>query len=443
MTIYTPNHQQRPARLRVESELISRFLALAIVCNDAIELYRVLFSLLELEFHCERAVLYHYQQEKLFPVSYYLQCEGMVVISSEQSSQLDIFNDHNLTKDIKDIVMNISINDSQNLVAYSARMLHKCVNNSIPSDLRPSFSELAVPLVVQSQLVGVLFLRTQYKLQCRDIRPISKICSIVALIWSLLRYRTKANKEEDEQKQFGHQQRQFLSLVTHELRSPLNSLYGYLDLALMGVGGELNAQQYEFVQRARIASQRLYSLLEDVLCIARADSGSLHLQQTVFHVADVVNTIVEELALIASDQGVALHIDITSQLPQCYADSIRFHHIIRNILQNAIHFTPRGGEVTITVQAERSLTVTNIDEDIPWLCLQVRDTGIGIAPEYHRRIFERFYRVVGHESLQSSGQGLGLAVVKLLVELHGGTVAVESLPGKGSTFTCRLPCLLS
>jgi two-component system phosphate regulon sensor histidine kinase PhoR len=250
----------------------------------------------------------------------------------------------------------------------------------------------------------------------------------------------------NEQEQVGLSQTRFLSLLTHELRSPLNSIHGYLDLALMGAGGELSAQQHELIQRARMASQHLYALLEDLLCIARADSGQLRLQRTVMHLPDIIDNAVEELALAATDQSIVLRVDVEPQLPLLYADAVRIQQVLRNLVDNAIRFTPEGGGVKIAASVERGPlpesagSSSDGDGDVAAIvCLRVSDTGIGIAPEFHQRIFERFYRVLDKNANRSGGQGLGLSVVKLIVELHEGTVTVESAPGEGSTFTCFIP----
>jgi PAS domain S-box-containing protein len=233
----------------------------------------------------------------------------------------------------------------------------------------------------------------------------------------------------------------FLSMITHELRSPLNAINGYLDLALGGIGGELNDQQREFMQRARAGSEHLYALIEDLLLASRADSGQLRMSREIIYLQDVIVNAVEELELSARDQGVAIEVEIVKDFPRLYADAVRLQQVLRNLISNALRSTPAGGQVTILARVEMDPDAS-ADEEAPVVKLQVRDTGIGIAPEYHERIFERFYQVPGNTSARG-GQGLGLPMVKMIVELHGGRVSVESAPGQGSTFTCILPCLLS
>ena len=236
----------------------------------------------------------------------------------------------------------------------------------------------------------------------------------------------------------------FLSMITHELRSPLNAINGYLDLTLEGIGGELNDQQREFMQRARAGSEHLYALIEDLLLLSRADAGQLRLSREIILLQDVMLNAVEEFELSARDKGVTMVIDIAQDFPRLYADAVRIQQVLRNLVSNALHFTPKGEKVTISAIVEdyASLPEALSDEGQRVVKLQVRDTGSGIAPEYQERIFERFYQIADTNSSRS-GQGLGLAIVKMIVELHGGYVTVESTPGQGSTFTCILPCLLS
>lgn len=237
----------------------------------------------------------------------------------------------------------------------------------------------------------------------------------------------------------------FLSMITHELRSPLNSINGYLDLALTGVAGELNEQQREFIQRARAGSEHLYALVEDLLIISRADSGQLRLSHEIVSLQEIVANAVEELELTALDNGVTILVDLAKDFPRLYADMVRLQQVLRNLLSNALHFTPSGGSITISACVEEQAVqgLVHAEENAPVVKLQVRDTGCGIATDHHTRIFERFYQVPRTATGRLSGQGLGLAIVKMIVELHGGSVMVESTPGQGSTFTCILPCLFS
>lgn len=234
----------------------------------------------------------------------------------------------------------------------------------------------------------------------------------------------------------------FISMITHELRSPLNSINGYLDLILTDIAGELNEQQREFVQRARAGSEHLYALLEDLLLISRADAGQWKLSRELISLPTVIGNAVEELELTATDQGLTIAVEGTQNFPSVYADAVRLQQVLRNLISNALRFTPTGGTITVRIGVDAN-TYAGISTDHERVVLlQVSDTGCGIPVDQQSRIFDRFYQVPNAHTGRK-GQGLGLAIVKMIVELHGGLVTVESTPGQGSTFTCILPCLLA
>src|SRR5579883_2642454 len=215
----------------------------------------------------------------------------------------------------------------------------------------------------------------------------------------------------------------FLSQVAHELRAPLNTINGYLDLTLEGIAGELNEQQREFIRRARASSEHLYALLEDILLISRADSGQLHLKRAMHSLEEVAEGAREELELSAQDAGVSLEVALPADLPDLWI--------------NAVRVTPAGGRVTINAR----LLHARQDQEPHLVEIRVQDNGCGIPAEYHERAFERFFQVPRPEGGRNSGQGLGLAVVKEIVRLHGGQVWIESTPGMGCTVIFTLDAL--
>jgi signal transduction histidine kinase len=152
---------------------------------------------------------------------------------------------------------------------------------------------------------------------------------------------------------------------------------------------------------------------------------------------------VEELELTAADHGITIQMAIPERFPRLYADAVRLRQVVRNLVSNALRFTPSEGQVIISAHVETATQEIDSDDSVSTIHLQVRDTGIGIAPEFHERIFERYFQMPHEYERRAGGQGLGLAVVKLIVERHGGSVKVESVPAGGSSFTCMLPCLLS
>lgn len=297
------------------------------------------------------------------------------------------------------------------------------VHNALQQEEALPYTEVDLTIQGVSRSVGLSFTRVSTK-----NKP---ICLMMARDVTAIRdaTRMKAN---------------FISMITHELRSPLNAINGYLDLALTGVAGELNEQLREFLQRSRSGSEQLYGLVEDLLLVSRADAGQLRLSREVISLHDVITDAVEELELTATDRGITLSVDIAADFPQLYADPVRMQQVLRNLISNALRFTSPEGNVTVaaTVEYVEGGSQDTEDRDVRVAKLSVRDTGSGIASEHQQRIFERFYQVP-QNTVRITGQGLGLAIVKMIIELHGGHVTVESVVGQGSTFTCVLPCVLS
>jgi signal transduction histidine kinase/GAF domain-containing protein len=219
----------------------------------------------------------------------------------------------------------------------------------------------------------------------------------------------------------------FLGMVSHELRSPLQAINGFLDVLLSGMTGPLAAEQLKFLRRARAGSEHLTALVDDLLLISRTDAGQFLLSYELVDLERLLVEAHEEIELIAAEAGVSVAVRRQPDLPAIPADGPRLRQVLRNLLTNAVKFTPKGGFVTLqaTYDAEQ-------------VRLSVSDTGIGIAPEHLPRIFDRFYQVHSANA-RGRGQGLGLAIARIIVEGHAGRIDVDSKPGRGSTFTVILP----
>jgi len=221
----------------------------------------------------------------------------------------------------------------------------------------------------------------------------------------------------------------FLSMVSHELRGPLQIVNGYLDLLVDGSAGPMSDEQQGFVRRSRAGSERLTALVDDLLLISRRDAGQFTLTRKTVDLSQTIRDMVDEMQIVAADAQVRLTLEAPPALPVIHADGPRIGQVARNLISNAIKFTPSGGSALVSV-------VASAQE----IALRVADTGIGIPLEDQEKIFDRFYQSDAEAPRgQTVGQGLGLAIVRIIVEGHDGTVAVESAPGQGSVFTVRLP----
>jgi PAS domain S-box-containing protein len=222
-----------------------------------------------------------------------------------------------------------------------------------------------------------------------------------------------------------------LSMASHELRTPLTAIQGYIEMVLGDPGGELSDEQREFLEVAHRNTRRLAGLVNDFLDLARIEAGRLPLQVGVVEVDAAVMEVVDTLVPMATEKGIPLKVAVNGRTgPVVLADPARFNQVLLNLVDNAIKFTEKGS-VTISANSRDG-----------WTEIMVSDTGPGIPPESLPYVFEAFNQ--GRSGIsRSEGAGLGLAIVKQLVELHGGTITVRSVVGKGTNFIFRLPAALT
>jgi two-component system phosphate regulon sensor histidine kinase PhoR len=219
--------------------------------------------------------------------------------------------------------------------------------------------------------------------------------------------------------------RDFVANVSHELRTPLASLKAVIETL---EGGALDDKEtaHEFLLRAEGEVDRLVEIVEELLELSRIESGEVPMAQAPVDLSAIARRAVERMRHQAERAGVSLELETATNLPRVVGDGERLERVVVNLLQNALKFTPEGGAVRVAVSCQGGPIV-----------LGVSDTGTGIAREDLPRVFERFYKV--DRARAGAGTGLGLAIVKHTVEAHGGTVAVESEEGRGSTFSFSLP----
>lgn len=220
----------------------------------------------------------------------------------------------------------------------------------------------------------------------------------------------------------------FVNLVSHELRSPLSSIIMQHKVLLDGLAGELSAKQQEILSRAHDKMQGLLDLINDLLDLAKIESGHRHLEQTALDLGEVLTEVVELLRGRAEQQKITLEVSVPPDLPQIRADHRAMEEVFTNLLSNAIKYSPDGGRVRISV-------LSHVD----YVEATVSDEGIGIEEDEVPKIFDKFYRVKHAKTRQVIGTGLGLAIVKNIIEAHRGSIGVESQVGRGTTFKVLLP----
>ncbi|HEY0093328.1 MAG TPA: ATP-binding protein, partial [Archangium sp.] len=215
----------------------------------------------------------------------------------------------------------------------------------------------------------------------------------------------------------------FISNVSHELRTPISSVLNLSRLMLDRIDGPLNAEQEKQLVFIRKSGEALQELIDDLLDLAKIESGRSEVLCTRFTVADLLGALRGMLRPLRVTEGVSLVFDEPEGLPELHTDERKLSQILRNLVSNALKFTPKG-EVRVAARVGPRDTVV----------FSVRDTGVGIAPEDQERIFEEFVQVEGPHQQGVKGTGLGLPLSRRLAELLGGSLTVESQPGQGSTF---------
>ncbi len=237
---------------------------------------------------------------------------------------------------------------------------------------------------------------------------------------------------------------QFLASMSHELRTPLNSIIGFSEMLADQVFGQLNEKQLKYVNNILTSGRHLLQLINDILDLSKVEAGHMQLERSEFHVDKAIQDVLNVVKALSSKKRIRLVPELEDDLPPLYADKAKFKQILYNLLSNAIKFTPEGGEVKLKVSRLRPPGPTETDSArgvvTDWLQVQVIDSGIGIAPEDQERIFREFEQVDSSYARKQQGTGLGLALTRKLVELHGGKISVFSEgQGKGSTFTFTIP----
>jgi signal transduction histidine kinase len=234
---------------------------------------------------------------------------------------------------------------------------------------------------------------------------------------------------------------QFLANMSHELRTPLNSVIGFSEMLLIGALGPLADPQRDALETVSRNGRHLLGLVNDVLDLSKVEAGrmELHLAQT--DVRAVISDVITGMESLIEAKGHEIALELGDAPLLLTADEMRVRQILYNLLSNAVKFTAAGGRITVRADQRRSsLPVPGgrrIERDAVWV--SVADTGIGIAPEDLPRLFTEFSQVDASLSRRFEGTGLGLALCRRFVEMHGGRIGVESAPGRGSTFWVELP----
>jgi signal transduction histidine kinase len=290
-------------------------------------------------------------------------------------------------------------------------------------------SLLAVPLVREQRLLGgLVILRREPGAFATDVVGVLQTFATqsVLAIQNARLFRELADKSRQLEAASRHKS-EFLANMSHELRTPLNAVIGFSEVLTERMFGELNEKQDEYLKDIHASGQHLLSLINDILDLSKIEAGKMDLELSEFDLAMTIDNALMLVRERAARRSITLNTAVDERVGQVQADERKIRQVLLNLLSNAIKFTPEGGRIHVEARS--------VNESIE---VSVTDTGVGIAPEDQEAVFEEF-RQVGTADKKVEGTGLGLALSRKFIELHGGTIWSESQVGEGSTFTFTVP----
>jgi signal transduction histidine kinase len=233
---------------------------------------------------------------------------------------------------------------------------------------------------------------------------------------------------------------QFLASMSHELRTPLNAIIGFSEVLLdPSLGALTDEEREEFLTNILTSGKHLLRLINDVLDLSKVEAGKMELQREPVSLAETVEGVLGTVKALATRKRIHVRSEVQPELGPVHADAARLKQILYNLLSNAIKFTPDGGQVVVAARRCDGEPGGGGARGQRYHEVSVTDTGIGISPEHQERVFEEFEQVPDPARPPQEGTGLGLALVRKLVQMHGGTIRVTSALGQGSTFAFTIP----
>jgi signal transduction histidine kinase len=290
---------------------------------------------------------------------------------------------------------------------------------------------LVAPLRVGDEYLGNLYLfgRPPAQFKKADLIPLGSLTTQLAIAIKNVLFTKELKDANEELLHLDQLKSDFLATMSHELRTPLTSVIGYSDMLLSGMTGEVSEKQKGFLRSILTSAEALLNLINDILDLTRIEAGKLELNLEPVELRSVLISVISVAKPRARDKKIQISTFLPTDLPTLQADPAKLGQILLNLLTNAIKYTHEMGKVGIEARA----LSTGVVE------IRVTDTGIGIQREDIPRVFERFTQIDSSSTRNQGGTGLGLTITRDLIELHGGTIKVQSQLGKGTSFTFTIP----
>ncbi|MDD5687028.1 MAG: GAF domain-containing sensor histidine kinase [Elusimicrobia bacterium] len=291
-------------------------------------------------------------------------------------------------------------------------------------------SYLSVPLKVENKKIGLFcFCSTEHNFFKEEkVRIAELIGSQIAVIVENARIHSQLKEFNIKLERLNKVKDDFVAMVSHELRTPLTAIKGFVHVVCDGEAGPVNEQQKKFLGIAKQSIDHLNILISDLLDLSKIESGLITLKLERVNLSDIAKKSVITNTSLVQSKGIDLKVDIDNDLPEIDADHLRLLQVYNNLISNAIKFSNINGKINVVVKDKGDYIISSVS-----------DRGIGIPKEEHQKIFDKFYQVDSSPTRAASGTGLGLFIVKTVIELHGGKIWIDSDLGQGSTFSFLLP----
>jgi signal transduction histidine kinase len=289
---------------------------------------------------------------------------------------------------------------------------------------------LAIPLLREEHVLGGLVVNRKVpgEFPAEVVNVLKTFATQSALAIQNARLFGEVEEKTRELEVANRHKSEFLANMSHELRTPLNAVIGFSEVLLERMFGEINAKQEEYLNDILGSGRHLLSLINDILDLSKIEAGRMELELAAFDLPQAIDNALTLVRERATGRAIALRVAVDERLGEFRGDERKIKQVLLNLLSNAIKFTPEGGRVEVRAEP--------VDGHVE---LSVSDTGVGIAPADQEAVFEEFRQVGTDYAKKREGTGLGLALARRFVELHGGRIWVKSAPGEGSTFTFSLP----
>jgi signal transduction histidine kinase len=316
------------------------------------------------------------------------------------------------------------------LPAMKEAVAQKRLITQIIGNGSPKAAELAVPLMLRGEMIGVVGVKKDEasKWTEEELTAVEAVANQTALALENARLSEEQEKTIVQLRDVDRLKSEFLTSMSHELRTPLNSIIGFADILLQGIDGPLDEQALTDINAIHNSGKHLLALINDILDLSKIEAGRMELAHSALSISDVFAEVTGSVSSLLTKKPVDLIVDVPEMLPRVWADPLRLSQVLINLVSNAIKFTEEG-----------SVTMKAWARDDNLVEISVSDTGIGIPEDKFDLIFEHFRQVDSRTNKKFQGTGMGLAIARQLVELHGGEMWLESVVGKGATFTFTIP----